>query len=137
MINVSIAVNTAVNEGTPDAENISVSASGKYIYSGSEARIAYDEAADGTVTHCRVTVKDNAAEIVRRGAVSCHMTVLPNIVTPFIYNTPYGAIHMACRGSSITCSLEKDGGEIELHYDILSDGQCVSQNRITIKIKKI
>lgn len=137
MINVSIAVNTAVNEGTPDAENISVSASGKYIYSGSEARIAYDEAADGAVTHCRVTVKDGAAEIVRRGAVSCHMTVLPNIVTPFIYNTPYGAIHMACRGSSITCSLEKDGGEIELHYDILSDGQCVSQNRIAIKIKKI
>ena len=137
MINVSIAVNTAVNEGTPDAENISVSSSGKYIYSESEARIAYDEAADGTVTHCRVTVKDSAAEIVRRGAVSCQMTVLPNKNVPFIYNTPYGAIHMVCRGRSITCSLEKDGGEIELNYDIRSDGQCVSRNRVTIKIKKI
>lgn len=137
MINVNIAVNTAVNEGTPDAENISVSSAGKYIYSGNEARIVYDEISDGAVTHCRVTVKDGAAEIVRNGAVSCHMTVLLKIETPFIYGTPYGAIHMECRGRSIARSLKKDGGEIALCYDILSDGQCVSRNRITIKIKKI
>ncbi|MCL2248218.1 MAG: DUF1934 domain-containing protein [Oscillospiraceae bacterium] len=53
----------------------------------------------------------------------------------FLYDTPYGAIMMGIDTHSITKDIGKDGGNLEIRYDIEVDNVAVSQNLFKINIK--
>ena len=55
---------------------------------------------------------------------------------PFVYATPYGEILLETETKTVTSFADENGGFVEFEYEILSDGEIQSHNRMKISFSE-
>ena len=112
---------------------------GKYRAGSDGVHFFYDESEltglDGTCTSFFVT--DDRVVMSREGSVTSRMEFQEGQRSEFSYKTPYGALNMALDTFRIDREFDKDGGRLEIEYDLDLDRSVVSRNRFKINVKEI
>ena len=78
-----------------------------------------------------IRLSNDTLIVTRMGDVRSDMEYKTGRTTHFMYNTPYGAMEMEIATKLLTYSLDENGGEIHLKYDL-----CGIENNMEISIKE-
>lgn len=108
---------------------------GTYCIKDGIAYIAYKEPPEIGTGGASVLVKAEKGIVTvrRNGDFRAVMPYCCGKSTEFVYRTPYGGITMTIHTSAIHNSLSDNGGELELHYRLISGGEH-SDNDIYFRI---
>lgn len=112
---------------------------GKYSVSDDGIRFMYEESEltgmSGTTTDFFVT--PGVVIMSRSGAVSSRMIFREGQKESFSYQTPYGALNMGLDTYHISHALGRDGGSMEIEYDLDMNHAVISRNRFKINVKDL
>ena len=78
-----------------------------------------------------IRIDGNTLTVTRTGDVTSRMEYTLGNTTRFMYNTPYGAMEMELVTNMLAYTIDKNGGEIHLKYDL-----CQIENNMDIYVIK-
>ena len=111
---------------------------GKYSFTDEEIRLSYMESAltglEGTETTFSVTPEE--AVLTRKGAVTAQMVFHKGQKHTFAYDTPYGAITMRLDTIKMNNELDKNGGKLDIEYDLDLENAPLSRNKVYIEVRE-
>lgn len=98
--------------------------------------IEYDEIfGEGMSGHTVIEVKNKScATIIRSGSIISEMTVEKGKRHLCMYSTPYGDIPMGISAKEVSSSVDKNGGELRLSYEIDFNSNYTASKQMLIKI---
>lgn len=122
---------------TQDDEAVEIITAGEYYCKGDKHYVLYEEiiSEDHAVTKNTLKISDNQIDILRKGAVSVHMTFEENKNNITYYNTPFGQMLIGIDTYRIKKKIEENQIEINIQYGLEINYAHVSDCEITIHIK--
>ena len=78
-----------------------------------------------------IRIDGNTLTVTRTGDVTSRMEYILGKETRFMYNTPYGAMEMELVTNMLAYTIDSNGGEIHLKYDL-----CQIENNMDIYVIK-
>ena len=118
-----------------DTDVIEEKSIGTFSIRDNKAYIMYKSGDGGDETTSVVTASEDGVKIKRKGAVNSDMLYVEGRKTSFIYRIPYGTMDMEIYTELIENSLNDDGGELHLVYDLSVQG-AVIKNDMKIKVSR-
>ena len=118
-----------------DTDVIEEKSIGTFSIRDNKAYIMYKSGEGGDETTSVVTASEDGVKIKRKGAVNSDMLYVEGRRTSFIYRIPYGTMDMEIYTELIENSLNDDGGELHLVYDLSVQG-AVIKNDMKIKVSR-
>lgn len=118
-----------------DTDVIEEKSIGTFSIRDNKAYIMYKSGEGGDETTSVVTASEDGVKIKRKGAVNSDMLYVEGRKTSFIYRIPYGTMDMEIYTELIENSLNDDGGELHLVYDLSVQG-AVIKNDMKIKVSR-
>lgn len=109
---------------------------GKIFYNDTDNFvISYDESLDEETTcHTTVRVKNNTAQISRRGGFSSDIYVTPQEYQQCQYNTPFGSFLLGIYGKEVRADFKDGNGTLKLAYSIDFAGDYSCENSLVITV---
>jgi len=89
----------------------------------------------GEAGDCRITVKPNRAEIIRRGEPLQELRIVKNEFTEAVIRQGFGSLCFQVKGRSILVRNMGEARVIELCYGLYSGESPVSENRVMIRVR--
>jgi uncharacterized beta-barrel protein YwiB (DUF1934 family) len=134
---ISIKGTQSIDEETPEV--IELVTEGTLSDYGDESyALSYQETKltglEGTLTTFHV--EKARITLMRVGEVNSQMVFEPGRRHLSIYDTPFGALSVGIKTSKMRCSLDGDGGEIELRYTIEIDHALAGENSFEINVRQ-
>ena len=74
-------------------------------------------------------------QLNRSGAYTTSLTVEQGKVNKTVYQTPFGEMELEIQGKKVDARLNAEGGSVYLYYELSSNGQAISENKLIINIK--
>lgn len=110
---------------------------GKYRFTDEGIELSYSESEITGLEGTETTFIATADEVIlsRKGNVTAQMIFHKGQKHTFIYETPYGTTTMRLDTLYIKNQLEKDGGRLEIEYDIDFETAQLSRNKFIIDVK--
>lgn len=101
--------------------------------------LSYNESEDfGAKAKTSVRIESNARAIIERtGSVNSVIIIEKGVSHTNVYPTQFGEIHLNFYAKEVKSSLNEDGGEIFLKYQVLADKNAISTNTITLSFKEM
>ena len=118
-----------------DTDVIEEKSIGTFSIRDNKAYIMYKSGEGDDETTSVVTASEDGVKIKRKGAVNSDMLYVEGRKTSFIYRIPYGTMDMEIYTELIENSLNDDGGELHLVYDLSVQG-AVIKNDMKIKVSR-
>lgn len=81
---------------------------------------------EGTTT--TIKVSDNAVAVIRLGSISSNLIFEKGRRHSFNYNTGYGFLKMAVKVNDMNVSIDENGGELYIDYEIEIEGNKLGDN---------
>ena len=119
-----------------ETENASYSVEGDFQKNKNGYTLSYEEIIDGAKTDVTIVVKENTAEIRRKGPASVCFPLEVGKSFPCDYKTPYGALCMQVEATAIKNTLSPDGGHLLLSYN-LEMGGGITHHVMNLDVKKV
>ncbi len=133
-----ITINSFQSLGGND-DSMELITRGKYGVDAEGVHFSYDESEltglKGTVT--AFLVKPEEVVMSRAGTVTAQMVFHKGQKHHFAYETPYGTLMMGLDTYKLEQTLDENGGEIEIEYDLDLDRAVVSRNRFKINVRDV
>lgn len=87
------------------------------------------------MVHHQIKIKAGKVYVTRKGAIQNHLIF--DKETPYVtsYQTPYGILDMTLITQAITCKILQDDINLEIKYEIIMQGEKISDNIYFIKSK--
>ena len=99
--------------------------------------LIYDEYGEIGESRILMKVSDSGIVMKRSGAINARMEFLPGASREILYRLPYGDVIMELWTYSISNSLKKDGGGVEIKYRLkLMDEEYQNDMKLNISLKK-
>lgn len=123
---------------TQDNEAVEVITPGEYFLKGSKHYVLYEDVLeeDHSVTKNTLKISENQIDILRKGAVSVHMTFEENKNNITYYNTPFGQLLVGINTYKIQKKIEENQIEIIINYGLDVNYSHVSDCEIKIHVKE-
>lgn len=123
-----------IRYGDGEKETMELTAAGEYLEKDGTRYIRYDEAGEGTdVIRNMIKLRPDCMEMVKKGAVSTRMVFRQGKKTCASYMTPAGQLFMEIQTSHLAVTWLGEGQlEAEAEYTLTINGQCLSENRVTV-----
>lgn len=120
-----------------DNETVEIITPGQYYSKGNKHYILYEEVLeeDQSVTKNTIKISDHQIDILRKGAVSAHMTFEENKNNIAYYNTPFGQLLIGINTYKIQKNVSEDRIEVIINYGLDMNYSHVSDCEIKIHIK--
>ena len=120
-----------------DNETVEIITPGQYYCKGNKHYVLYEEVMeeDHSVTKNTIKISDHQIDILRKGAVSVHMTFEENKNNITYYNTPFGQLLIGLNTYKIQKNVSENGIEIIINYGLEMNYSHVSDCEIKIHIK--
>lgn len=120
-----------------DNEAVEIITPGEYYSKGNKHYVLYEEVLeeDHTVTKNTLKISENQIDILRKGAISVHMTFEENKNNITYYNTPFGQMLIGLNTYKIEKKIEEGQIEIIINYGLEVNYSHVSDCEIRIYIK--
>ena len=122
-----------------DRDDMEFVTRGKYSVDDDGIRLMYEESEltgmSGTMTDFLVT--PGTVIMSRSGSVNSQMIFREGAKESFAYRTPFGTLNMGLDTYRIHHALGKDGGSMEIEYDIDMNRSVISRNRFKIHVKDL
>ena len=137
---VKLMIRTKQIPHDPNAEGISgeeasvFEAMASYYQKQNSHYLIYEEALDGYPTpfQTRLKVKGESLELYRAGAIKQRMLFEEGNAYCTEYVTPYGTLMLEMRTKQLDVNMLEEKLSIIAEYDIYSNGNKISENRIEI-----
>ena len=123
---------------TQDNDAVEVITPGEYYLKGNKHYVLYEDVLeeDHTITKNTIKISENQIDILRKGAVSVHMTFEENKNNITYYNTPFGQLLIGINTYKIQKKIEENQIEITINYGLDVNYSHVSDCEITIHVKE-
>lgn len=110
---------------------------GRYQFTDSRTELIYDESELTGLEGTETTFVATANEVIlsRKGTVTSQMIFRKGQKHTFLYETPHGTMTMRLDTRHIKNKLDKNGGRLELEYDIDFETAQISRNKFIIDVK--
>lgn len=120
-----------------DNETIEIITPGEYYSKGNKHYVLYEEVLeeDHSITKNTIKISDQQIDILRKGAISVHMTFEENKNNITYYNTPFGQLLIGLNTYKIHKKETDDLIEIIIQYGLDVNYSHVSDCEIKIHIK--
>lgn len=120
-----------------DNEAVEIITPGEYYSKGNKHYVLYEEVLeeDHSITKNTLKISDNQIDILRKGAISVHMTFEENKNNITYYNTPFGQMLIGLDTYKIEKKFEEEQIEIIINYGLEVNYSHVSDCEIKIHIK--
>ena len=118
-------------------DTVEIITPGQYYCKGKKHYVLYEEVLeeDQSVTKNTIKISDNQIDILRKGAVSAHMTFEENKNNITYYNTPFGQLLIGINTYKIQKNVSEDQIEVIINYGLDMNYSHVSDCEIKIQIK--
>ena len=132
---------TITDEHTVDGEKESSEAmlTGTLNVFADSYKIRYREVSEG-LEDCFVTLKydenRNNVEMTRTGSYNTQMLMEKHCRHTCVYMTPAGRIDLGVYTNDIYSDMNEDGGTLKFSYSLDINGELLSENRLTLTLKK-
>lgn len=121
-----------------DSDSIELVTAGTLTATGQGYNLTYKESAitgmDGTVTSFDIAPK--RVVLTRTGPICSEMVFEAGCRHLSLYQTPYGNMEVGVRARMMRCTLDENGGELEVDYAIDIDHAMAGENRFRIKVRE-
>ena len=133
---VTISIKGAPAMADSDDDAYELMTDGEYVLENGISTFSYLESELTGLGGSRTVFNVEPDKVVlRRGDGSGEeMVFSENLKHHFLYETPYGAVTMGIDTHSIKNHMHKEGGSLEIRYDIKVDNIAVSENLFSINI---
>jgi len=123
---------------TQDNDTVEVITPGEYYLKGNKHYVLYEDVLeeDHSVTKNTLKISENQIDILRKGAVSVHMTFEENKNNITYYNTPFGQLLIGINTYKIQKKIEENQIEIIINYGLDVNYSHVSNCEIKIHVKE-
>lgn len=120
-----------------DNEAVEIITPGEYYLKGDKHYILYEEVLeeDNSITKNTIKISDKQIDILRKGAVSVHMTFEENKNNIAYYNTPFGQLLIGLNTYKIQKNVSEEQIEVIINYGLEVNYSHVSNCEIKIHIK--
>lgn len=120
-----------------DNETVEIITPGEYYCRGDKHYVLYEEVLeeDNSITKNTIKISDQQIDILRKGAVSVHMTFEENKNNITYYNTPFGQLLIGLNTYKIQKKVTEELIEIIINYGLDVNYSHVSDCEIKIHIK--
>jgi len=110
---------------------------GKYRFTEKHVELSYSESELTGLEGTETTFMAKADEVIlsRKGTVTAQMIFHKGQKHTFMYETAYGTMTMRLDTLHIKNELEKNGGRLEIEYDINFETAQISRNKFIIDVK--
>lgn len=110
---------------------------GQYEASGDTRRFSYEESELTGMQGTKTTfeVGNDCVTLTREGAINAELLFRQGGRHVFAYSTPFGAFTMDVNTLHLRSTLGKDGGELDLQYEINCDAGLISKNSFHIEVQ--
>ena len=92
----------------------------------------YDDVQEGERAHVTLTMRENWAQMRRRGMTSAVLTFVPGERCASKYVTMYGDIPVAVDTRRVALMRGENGGELTLFYDVYVGGERTSSAELAV-----
>ena len=75
------------------------------------------------------------AILQRQGLYRAHFIIEQGKTHETIYQTPFGEMKLEIHGKKVNANLTADGGSVYLYYELTSNSQPISENKLIMNIK--
>lgn len=136
---VFINISSVHSYGRGEEDSIEFTTDGSYFYEDDVACLSYLESEVTGLEGTRTTLMAYPNQVVvdRDGVVTSRMIFRQGEKSSFMYNTPYGAAAMGISTSSISRSMDGDGGSLDIDYSVDVENNVVARNRFHITVEQI
>lgn len=99
--------------------------------------IEYTEPDDemGKSVSCVQVESCQRVQLKRKGLYQTHFTIEQGKTHKTLYQTPFGEMELEIHGKKVNTNLNAEGGSVYLYYELASNGQPISENKLIINIK--
>ncbi len=120
-----------------DKEGAENSVQGNFTFADDGYRVRYKESGEG-YDGCFVTlsVEGEKVTMTRKGALTTEMIMEKGKLHPCAYATPVGIMDLGVYTSEVKSAVTKDGGVLDFSYTLSAAGEKLSENKLTITIKR-
>ena len=94
--------------------------------------IEYTEDKEGGRTSTEITVEDGTISVKKRGSVNSDMRFSEGLVHKSVYGVPPFSFDTTVKTRKIRSSLSRDGGRIDIYYDMNIGG---ADKRVKLRIE--
>lgn len=115
-------------------EPINLLTYGQFSQEGGRTILEYDEVMDETMPaqHVVLTLENGSLTMIREGGYSTQMIFTQDCRYEGQYHTPYGAMDLALFCNRLKYDLTKDGGTIDLRYQLDINGQFAAVHELNL-----
>ncbi len=121
-----------------DKDSIELVTAGTLTSTGQGYNLTYEESAitgmDGTVTS--FDISPQRVTLIRTGPICSEMVFEAGRRHLSLYQTPYGNMEVGVRARIMRCTLDENGGELEVDYAIDIDHAMAGENRFRIQVRE-
>lgn len=128
---ITTTLTTTTINGT---ETITNSFNGTLQQQGALTLLTYDDPELGAT---RIFITEDRVRIVRKGAFTTQMVLLPNATTHSPYHTPSGTFDLGIHTTLLHHNLTPISGTLTAHYTLFLNGEEVAQNELRVKWAKL
>lgn len=89
-------------------------------------------------TKTTIKVSKDAVSLIRFGTISSNMTFEMGIKHASSYGTGFGFLNVSTEANEIRTSLNEDGGEVYVDYEVEIEGERIGKNNfhLIVKVKR-
>lgn len=118
-------------------DNVEMLANGKHYIKNNRHYLLYEEIDDETQGRINNIIKfnDEIVEVTRKGSISTKLVFRENTRNQSVYSTPMGDFVMDIVTGKIVIKEHDSGLDLNVDYQILIDGNKISDNQIAINTK--
>lgn len=120
-----------------DRDGSETAVQGNFTFSSDGYKLRYREEGEG-YEGCFVTLEVNGSRVTmtRKGALTTEMIMEKGKLHPCAYATPVGIMDLNVYTSEVKSAVTENGGVLELSYTLSANGDELSENKLTITIKR-
>lgn len=97
-------------------------------------RIAYEEQTEDGAVHAELLLTARRASLTRTGTVRSRMLFAPAERHGAFYELPPARLTLEVETTSLEIRLTEDGGTVALRYRLLTQGETISDNALTLTL---
>ena len=134
-IEIESVIEDLSDDGFPEStDKTSSLADGIYSSDGNTKVIRYTETEDGEESQSTITVSDNAVTVKRSGRANYLFVFEEGKSTATLYSVPPYSFDTEIYTRKIRLSLDSEGGELSLIYD-MTIGGAKKKTRMKVRVK--
>ena len=135
--NAIISVVSKQFDSEDDDDVIEVVTPGKFYKEEDSYYAVYEETEisgmKGTTTTLRID--EEQVTLVRTGTTNTEMKFKKNVRDLTLYNTPHGALNLTVDTKQLKLSVDDNGGDVFIDYDMIVGNQQILSTTLQINIK--